>query len=644
MLVITATQTVRATETTNLLNNGSFDNQTEGWELDGNVDYDGKNYGDLNQSVRFSGSDGGSITQSIVLDNVAEQNKEVTSISGSLISIGCNNEGNSWCNATGTANNLDPVNITMTLNDGTNSEVLTHNLTSDFNDGVITSNYSVDVTNTFETANTSLTVNYAGADTGNKVGQFGTIIDDLSVSLTLSDIIITPEPEIPEISPIVAPEAIPSPIVDDIVVNPVVIEPIVVDPVIIEPVVVDPVVIEPVVIEPVVIEPVAVDPVVIIEPIIVEPVVVEPIVAEPIIIEPVPIEIVAIEPVVVETIEIGSLDATSIVNTISSGVIDINPPEDVQIANLSPQISVISDIRTEQMNMDMADVGINNEMPTNIDVGADVPVDNNMQEIDMPDLTDMPTIEMPDVQMPDALPEINDIQIESVNEIQNEPETLQEIREEIPENNIEELPAELEETNMEEDLKENQNEQQEETSNENEEIDGANEESDLSGDSASEEKEPEAKEEIKEIEEKESEEKEESSEKEIKDEPVKNEEKVVKSTKSSKSEKKQGSDSSKSSDKKKSVTTVTPKIKSDIVVQKLDLLTVVSFNKEYFEVKITDTLDLTKTEIDFYEGQGFNDSTYAQNNIDFFALDCQSDCWGNIHVRTNAIKIDSFRR
>jgi hypothetical protein len=280
--------------------------------------------------------------------------------------------------------------------------------------------------------------------------------------------------------------------------------------------------------------------------------------------------------------------------------------------------------------MEIADVGINNEMPTNIDAGADIPIDNNMPEIDMP------TIEMPDIQMPDNLPEINEIQIESTNEIKNEPETLQEIREE--------LPTELEEINTEDDLKENQNEQQEKASTQNEEVDGKNEESELSDDSRTEEKEPEPKEEISENEEKESEEKEETAEEEIKEEPSANEEKVVETAKSDKSEKKQGSDSPKSSDKKTSVSTVTPKIKSDIVVQKLDILTVVSFNKEYFEVKITDTLDLTKTEIDFYDGQGFNDSAYTQNNTDFFALDCKSDCWGNIHVRTNAIKIDSFRR
>jgi len=575
MLVITATQTVRATETSNLLNNGSFNNQTEGWELEGNVDYDGNNYGDLNKSVRFSGSDGGSITQSIVLDSVAEENKEVDSISGSLISIGCNNEGSSWCTTTGTAFNLDPVNITMTLSDGTNSEVLTHNFTSNYNDGVITTNYSVDVTNSFETTNTSLTVNYAGADTGNKAGQFGTIIDNLSLSLTLSDVIIPSEPEIAEISPVVAPEVIVNPVVDDIVANPVDIQPIVVEPVVIEPVA----------------------------------------------IEIAPVEPVVAEPVVIETVQIGSLDATSIVNTISSGIIDTNPPEDMQIANLSSQISVISDIRAEQMNMEIADVGINNEMPTNINAGADIPVDNNMPEIDMP------TIEMPD-----NLPEINDIQIESVNEIKNEPETLQEIREE--------LPTELEEINMEDDLKENQNEQKEETTAQNEEADGTNEESELSDDSRTEEKEPEPKEEISENEDKEQE----TAEEEIKEEPSVNEEKVVETVKSDKSEKKQGSDSTKSSDKKNSVSTVTPKIKSDIVVQKLDILTVVSFNKEYFEVKITDTLDLTKTEIDFYDGQGFNDSAYTQNNTDFFAINCKSDCWGNIHVRTNAIKIDSFRR
>jgi len=570
-LVITPTQIAKAKETTNILNNGSFDNQTEGWELDGNVTYDGNDYGEINQSVRFSGAEGGSISQDIDLKILVEsEEKIIDKAHGSILSIGCNNEATgAWCSNKGTIDNLDTVKTTITFSDGTQTETLNYNFTSDYNDGVITSTFNTELEKEFNINNTTVSVNVFGDDAGDWEGKFGSIIDDLRLSLTLSDVVIAQEPEIIEISPVVAPEAIINPVVDDIEVNPVIIEPVSVEPVI-------------------------------------------------------------AEPIIVETVQIGSLDATSIVNTISSGIIDINPPEDMQIANLSSQISVISDIRAEQMNMEIADVGINNEMPTNIDAGADIPIDNNMPEIDMP------TIEMPDIQMPDNLPEINEIQIESTNEIKNEPETLQEIREE--------LPTELEEINTEDDLKENQNEQQEKASTQNEEVDGKNEESELSDDSRTEEKEPEPKEEISENEEKESEEKEETAEEEIKEEPSANEEKVVETAKSDKSEKKQGSDSPKSSDKKTSVSTVTPKIKSDIVVQKLDILTVVSFNKEYFEVKITDTLDLTKTEIDFYDGQGFNDSAYTQNNTDFFALDCKSDCWGNIHVRTNAIKIDSFRR
>ena len=563
LFLILATQTVRATETSNLLNNGSFDNQTEGWELDGTANYDGNNYGEINKSVRFSGADGGSISQTIHLGNIDSEKKYVDKVHGSIVSIGCNNEGDLWCTTLGTANNLDPVNTTITFSTKTQSEVIIKNFTSDYNDGTITSTFTIDLDKDFHINETFVDVNVFGADTGNKAGQFGSIIDDLSLTLTLADVVVAQPIEVIEITPIETPVAI----------------------------------------------------------------------------------------VIVPEVIIGGLDENSIVDTLSSGIIDINPPEDMQIANLTSSISVISDITTEQINMDMADVGHQNEMPVLVDVGADVPVDNDMPEMDMPDMN-MPEIEMPDIQMPDSLPEINDIQIESVNEIQNEPETLQEIREEIPEaieelpeNNIEELPAELEETNMEEDLKENQNEQQEETAIENEEVDGANEESELSDDSSTEEKEPEPKEEISENEEKESEEKEETAEEEIKEEPSANEEKVVKTAKSSKSEKKQGSDSPKSSDKKSSVASTTPKIKSDIVVQELDLLTVVSFNKEYFEVKITDTLDLTTTEIDFYDGQdGFNNQDYAKANSNFFDKYSNANSEWDLVSKRDVIKIEQFRR
>ena len=524
---------VQATETTaNILNNGSFDNQTNDWELDGNVDYDGNTYsGGLSKSVRFSSSNGGSVTQSITLDNIAEENQEVISISGSLISIGCNNSGSAWCTQTGTANNLDPVNITMTLSDGTTTEVLSYNFTSDYNDGVITTNYSVDVSNIFQTNNTALTVNYFGADTGNKSGQFGTIIDDLSVVLTLDD--ITPV-EIPESTQITQIES----------------------------------------------------PVVIIEE----------------------------TPVII----IGGLDENSIVDTLSSGVLDIGPQQDMQITNLSSSISVISDIRAEQMHSDMADVGINNEMPTLVDTGAEVPVETDIPDMDLPEI-DI-DIEMPEIEMPNDMPETNDIEIESVAE--PEPETLEEIREE--------LPAELEETNMEEDLEENNNEQKEEAPTENDEDVGENEESNISNDSVAEEKE---------------EKKEENVKKEKNNVIKKNTVITKKDVKNEKSEEKSTSNSENKSNKKENSSIPSTKVESDVVLQELDLVTVVSFNKEYFEVKITDTLDITKGEVDFYDGQdGFNNQDYAKANSDFFNQYSDTNSEWDLVAEPSVIKIDSFRR
>lgn len=524
MLAITATQTVRATETetTNILSNGTFDGNTNGWTLDGTATYDGNHYSgsDLNKTVRFSGASGGSVTQSIDLSNLSDESKNVIKIEGSITSYGCNNEGSDWCTKTGTANNLDPVNATITFTDGTQTEILSYNYTSDYNDGVITTEYEINLDKEFDTTITSLSYNVAGADTGDWSGQFGTIIDNLSLVLTLSDVVVAEVIEEAEITQINAS--------DDI------IQPI-------------------------------------------------------------------IEPNVVETVQIGSLDATSIANTISTGVIDISPPEDMQIASLSSSISVISDIRAEEMHSDMADVGLNNEMPTLVNTGAEVPVETGIPENELPDI---------DV----------DIEIESMNE--PEPETLQEIREEVP--------AEIEEINMEEDLQENENEQQEETPAENDENAGENEEGDLSDDTTAEEK---------------SDEKEESSEKEVKEEPAKNEEKTVKTTKTAKSEKKEGSESENKGDKKSSATKTTLEIKSDIVIQELDLPTIISFNKEYFANTYKDTIDLTTTEMDFYDGQdGFSSQDYTKANSAFFNQYSDTNSEWDLVAKPSVIKIDSFRR
>jgi len=464
-------------------------------------------------------------------------------VHGSIKSYGCNNSSGEWCNSTGTDNNLDPVNTTLTFNDGTQTEVLQYNFTSDYNDGIITSTFTINLEQDFNIDNTSISVNVFGADKGDGIGRLGSIIDDLSLTLTLADLVIAQQTQIAEISQITA--------------------------------------------------------------------------------------LAETTTVIIPEIIIGGLDATSIVDTLSTGVIDMHSTDDIEIANLSTAITGISNIQDMNMDMNMAEI---NQMPevqiVNSPEKIEVETEINMPTQEMPDIQ-MPDIQMPDIQMND-LPEINDIQIESVNE--PEPETLQELREEV----LVEEPEELKSEDTHDKDVEQENEQDAENSEtqepENEEKNEGNDEGELR-EKASEEKEVEEKDEKE-------------SEDEPEEELTKDEEKVVKTAKITKTDKKQGSDSPKSSDKKTSVVVVTPKIKSDIKVQELDIKTIVSFNEVYFEQTITDTLDLTTTEIDFYDGQnGFNgDSAYAQNNIDFFALDCQSDCWGNIYLRSNAVQIEQFRR
>tara|TARA_R100001460_G_scaffold7778_2_gene19522 strand:- start:10433 stop:11884 length:1452 start_codon:yes stop_codon:yes gene_type:complete len=466
IFLISVSQKVKATETTNLLNNGSFDNQTEGWELDGTASYDGNNYGDINKSVRFSGIEGGSVTQDISLGNINTEQKYIDKVNGSIVSIGCNNEGSNWCTTTGTASNLDPVNTTITISDGTQSEVLTHNITSDYNDGVITSTFTLDVNKDFNVDNTNITINVYGHDTGDKVGKFGSIIDDLSLTLTLTNPVVAQPIEVPDIVQIEAPIAI-----------------------------------------------------------------VVPEVVQPVIIEPVPIEIAPVEPVVVEKVQIGSLDATSIANTISTGVIEISPPQE---------------------NLLVADIATNNI----INVGADVPVE-----------MDIPSIELPEINVE------MDMEIEPVNE--PEPETLEEIR-------SEEIPAEVEETTMEEDL-EIEVKQPEETKGESNEL---------------------QKETSKEEESKKEEEKHRvHNKKNVLDKPV-----------------------------------------SDVKVQTVDVPTIVSFDKGYFKNTYKDTIDLTTTEIDFYEQDGFNNQDYAQASAAFFDWAGNANGQWSVANSRPVIKIEQFRR
>ena len=451
MFLILATQTVRATETSNLLNNGSFNNQTEGWELDGTATYDGKNYGDLNQSVRFSGVEGGSISQEINLNNINTEQKIINKAHGSILSIGCNNEAaGTWCSETGTVVNLDTVKTTIVFDDGTQTETLNYNFTSDYNDGVITSTFDIELEKEFNINNTTVSVNVYGNDSGDWAGQFGSIIDDLSLTLTLADLVVAQPIEVPDIVQIEVPIAI-------------------------------------------------------------------------------------VAPEVVEIVQIGSLDATSIADTISTGVIDINPPQE----NI-----LVVDVPVLDMQMDIADANHNHEMP--------------VQQIE--EVIDLPSIEIEPV-------------------VEPEPETLQEIR-------SEEVPSEIEETTMEEDLEIEVKQQSEETKGESNELQKETSKEDESKQEKEEEKQRVHK------------------EKNVLDKPV-----------------------------------------SDVEVQTVDVPTIISFNKAYFENTYKDTIDLTTTEIDFYDKQdGFNNQDYAQANSDFFNISSSSNGeWGVANSRP-VITLEQFRR
>lgn len=435
-LVITPTQIAKAKETTNLLNNGSFDNETEGWELDGTATYDGNDYGELNQSVRFSGAEGGSISQDIDLKIIVEsEEKIIDKAHGSILSIGCNNEATgAWCSTEGTVDNLDTVKTTIVFTDGTQTETLNYNFTSDYNDGVITSTFDIELEKEFNINNTTVSVNVFGDDAGDWEGKFGSIIDDLSLTLTLSDLVVAQPIQVPDI---VKPEP----------------------------------------------------PVAIVVPKVIKP-----------------------EIKVEETVQIGSLDAKSIANTISAGIIDIKPPQE----NI-----LVVDIPVLDMQMDIAEV-------------------QPIEEIGKPVL-------------------------------EPEPETLEQIR-------SEEVPPEIEETTMEKDLK-LEVKQKEETKGESNEV---------------QQKETSSKEEKESI----------QKEKNVLDKPV-----------------------------------------SDVEVKVVDVPTIISFDKEYFENTYKDTIDLTTTEIDFYDKQdGFNNQDYTEANTAFYSVsDSSNEFWSVANSRP-VITIEQFRR
>jgi len=203
------------TTSDNLLDNNTFDENTNGWTLsDSNVKRDANSYSDAGNSptIRFKGQTS-TITQSVDTSSL-EADKEITGLTIKYHGYGCGNTGNQWC----TAESDDTIVTNVTFSDGTNSEVSTNTVAVPFEDGWTHHSFTQSINDTFITDETSITFTLQGIDTGNSNSWLGPITDNYELLVTYQDYV--------------------APVVEPVVVQPVVIEPVVIEPVVIEPIVV----------------------------------------------------------------------------------------------------------------------------------------------------------------------------------------------------------------------------------------------------------------------------------------------------------------------------------------------------------------------------------------------------------------------
>jgi len=215
------------TTSDNLLDNNTFDENTDGWTLsDSNVKRDANSYSDAGNSptIRFKGQTS-TITQSVDTSEL-EANKEITGVTVKYHGYGCGNSPNGWCNDEA----HDTIVTNVTLKNKTGTEVSTNTTAVPYEDGWTHHTITKSINDTFLTGETGITFSLQGIDTGDANSWLGPITDNYELLVTYQDYV--------------------APVVEPIVVAPVVIEPIVVVPVVIEPIaVIEPItVIEPTVI------------------------------------------------------------------------------------------------------------------------------------------------------------------------------------------------------------------------------------------------------------------------------------------------------------------------------------------------------------------------------------------------------------
>jgi hypothetical protein len=140
--MLTFVSQAETTTSDNLLNNNTFDENTNGWTLsDSNVKRDSNSYRDAGNSptVRFKGQTS-TITQSVDTSSL-EADKEITGLTIKYHGYGC---GNTQAINGALLEADDTIVTNVTLSNGTDSEVSTNTVAVPFEDGWTSSQlYSV---------------------------------------------------------------------------------------------------------------------------------------------------------------------------------------------------------------------------------------------------------------------------------------------------------------------------------------------------------------------------------------------------------------------------------------------------------------------------------------------------------------------
>ena len=202
-----------STTSANLLNNNTFDQNTDGWTLsDSNVKRDANSYNDAGNSptVRFKGQNS-TITQSVDTSSL-EADKEITDITIKYHGYGCGNTGNQWC----TAGADDTIVTNVTLSNGTDSEVSTNTVAVPFEDGWTHHSFTQSINDTFITDETSVTFTLQGIDTGDSNSWLGPITDNYELLITYQDFVVQQQVE-EQIQQQVVQEIVEQQIVEEVV-------------------------------------------------------------------------------------------------------------------------------------------------------------------------------------------------------------------------------------------------------------------------------------------------------------------------------------------------------------------------------------------------------------------------------------------